>query len=307
MMRTVWLGLALFALAACREPASAAPAPITDTQGSKVPQTLDIARHFNGPELALARAAAAGDGDEVRRLVREEHADPNAISPGGLPLIAWPVLQDNADGISALLDNGADANREVPAAGHAIAWAAKAPDPRLLQAFLDHGGKVDTVNADGEPLAMVAALAGQWDNVKLLVERGADVNSTAHDMAGDTLLGHYSAGQFDKAEWLLEHGADPSSRIEQAIDKSRVGAQPVIENIYWWPVQAARFPQLAQAQRRCQDLLAARGHAAPAEPAHLARLRASQAGNVGDDVAPRKLDGAIRDAEGALEDKLGRH
>jgi uncharacterized protein len=307
MMRTVWLALALLALAACREPADAAPASATDTQGSKVPQTLDIARHFSGPELALARAAAAGDGNEVRRLVHEERADPNAISPGGLPLVAWPVLQGNVAGVSALLDNGADANREVPAAGHAIAWAAKAPDPQLLQAFLDHGGKVDSVNADGEPLAMVAALAGRWDNVKLLVERGADVDATAHGMPGDTLLGHYSAGQFDKAEWLLQHGADPSWRIEQAIDRTRVGAQPIIENIYWWPVQAARFPQLADAQRRCQDLVAARGHAAPAEPPHLARLRASQAGNTGGDAGPRDLDGEIRDAEGALKDKLGQH
>ena len=307
MPRTVWLGIALFALAACREPANAAPASPTDMQGSKVPQTLDIARHFNGPELALARAAAAGESDTVRRLVREEHADPNAISPGGLPLVAWPVLQDNVEGVVALLDNGADANRAAPGTGHTIVWAAKAPDPRLLQAFLDHDGNVDTVNADQEPLTMVAALAGQWDNVKLLVERGADVNATAHGMAGDTLLGHYSAGQFDKAEWLLEHGADPSWRMEQAIDGKRIGAQPIIENIYWWPVQEARFPELARAQRRCQDFVAARGHAAPAEPAHLARLRASQAGTTAGDVPPRDLEGDIHDREAALKGKLGEH
>jgi uncharacterized protein len=275
-------------------------------QGSKVPQTLDIARHFSGPDLALARAAAAGETGEVARLVRQQHADPNAISSGGLPLIAWPVLQDNVAGVIALLDNGADANRVVPGVGYAIVWAAKAPDPRLLQAFIDHGGKVDVVDTDHEPLAMAAALAGRWENVKLLVGRGADVNATAHGMAGDTLLGHYSSGQFDKAEWLLEHGADPSYRIEQAIDQDRVGAQPIIENIYWWPVQAARFPELARAQRRCQDLVAARGHAAPAEPVHLARLRASQ-GSTADASTPRDLDSEIRDREAELGRKLDQH
>ncbi len=269
-----------------------------------MPQTLDIARHFTGPELALARAAAAGDTDEVGKLIREQHADPNAISPGGLPLIAWPVLRDNLAGVVALLDNGADPNRAAPGNGHVIVWAAKAADPQLLQAFLAHGGNADTVNADREPLAMVAALARRWDNVKLLVEHGADVNAHAHGMAGNTLLGHYSAGQFDKAEWLLQHGADPGERIEQAIDPERVGAQPIIENIYWWPVQANRFPALAQAQRRCQDIVAARGHVAPAEPAHLARLRASQGADPAQ-LPARDLDRDIRDGEAALRDKLG--
>jgi hypothetical protein len=306
--RTLWLGLAMMIAAGCREPATATPAApaVPDRQGSKVPQTLDISRHFSGPELALAQAAAGGDGDEVRRLVRQQHVDPNAISRGGLPLIAWPVLQGNVAGVTALLDNGADPNRAVPALGRAIVWAAKAANPRLLQAFLDHGGDANTINPDGEPLAMVAALAGRWDNVRLLVERGADVNASAHGIAGDTLLGHYSSGQFDKALWLLEHGADPSYRIKQAADKTRIGAQPAIENIYWWPVQAARFPQLAQAQRRCQDLVAARGHGVPAEPPHLARLRASQGGVGPAHAESRDLDDEIREREAGLRARLER-
>ena len=81
MPRTLWFGLALVVIAGCREPASAAPvSPLPhDTQGANVPQTLDIARHFTGPELALARAAASGDADKVGTLVREQRADPNAI------------------------------------------------------------------------------------------------------------------------------------------------------------------------------------------------------------------------------------
>ena len=304
MMRTTWLGIALFALAACRGP-DPAPASATGTQGSNVPQTLDIERHFSGPELALARAAANGDADEVLRLVRQENADPNAVSPGGLPLVAWPVLQGSVDGVSALLDNGADPDREVPAAGRAIVWAAKAPDPRLLQAFLDHGGDVDGRNADGEPLALVAALAGRWDNVKLLVERGADINASARGAPGDTLLGHYSAGRFDKALWLLEHGADPGHAIASAPVEDRIGAQPIVENIYWWPVQAGRFPQLAQAQQRCQALLAERGFPAPAEPQHLSRLRASQGGDGSQSAAPRELDAEIREREAELKRTLG--
>lgn len=274
-------------------------------QGSTVTQTLRIEEHFSGPELELAQAAAAGDAAQVARLVNEEHADPNAVSPGGLPLIAWPVLQDNATGVRALLEHGADANRAAPGAGTVMTWAAKAGDPAVLQAFLERGGNPDAVDNNGEPLTRVAALADRWDNVKLLVEHGADIDAIAHDQPNTSLLAYYSAGQFDKAHWLLEHGADPGYRIENAPSEARLGAQPIVENIYWWPVQAGRFPQLAQWQQRCQSLLAARGLSVPAEPPHLARLRASQGGDGGNAGAPRDLDAEIREGEAALRQKLG--
>lgn len=275
------------------------------TQGSTVTQTLRIEQHFSGPELELAQASAAGDAAEVARLVDEDHADPNAVSPGGLPLIAWPVLQGNAAGVRALLERGADANRAAPAAGTVMTWAVKAEDPTVLQAFLEHGGKPDAVDDNGEPLTRVAALADRWDNVKLLVEHGADIDATAHGQPNTSLLAYYSAGQFDKAHWLLEHGADPGYRIENAPSEARLGAQPIVENIYWWPVQAGRFPQLAQWQQRCQSLLAARGLSAPAEPPHLARLRASQ-GDGGNTSTPRDLDAEIREREDELRQKLGK-
>ena len=269
--------------------------------------TLQIERHFSGPELELARAAAAGKREEVARLVRAG-ADPNAVSAGGLPLIAWPILQDNVDGVASLLDNGANPNRAVPAAGTVMVWAAKAPNPRILDAFLEHGGDAEAGSADREPLTRVAALAGRWDNVQRLVGHGAAVDAAAQDDDGDTLLAYYSAGQFDKAHWLLEHGADPGHRIAKSAVAQRIGTQPIVENIYWWPVQAGRFPELAQWQRRCQDLLAARGFAAPAEPAHLARLRASQPGDGSHDAAPpRDLDAAIREGETAIRQEQRKH
>ena len=90
------------------------------------------------------------------------------------------------------------------------------------------------------------------------------------------MLSFYSAGQFDKAVWLLERGADPAYLITTAANAGRIGAQPIVENIYWWPVQAGQFPALAQSQRKAQDLLAAKGFTAPEEPPHLRKLREAQ-------------------------------
>ena len=268
----LWLGLS-----ACAERAPAA-LPHSAAEPTAMTAIPHLEQHFSGPELALAEAAAAGRRDEVLRLAREERADPNAVSPGGLPLLAWPILHGNAEGAAALLDAGADPNRAVPALGTVMVWAAKAERPELLRTLLEHGGDPDAHDLDRQPLTRVAALAGHWDNVRLLIEHGAQVDAVAHDRRGDTLLAYYSRGQFDKAHWLLERGADPGHRLDNAADPQRVGAQPVVENVYWWPVDAGKFPQLAQWQQRCQALLAARGLHLPQEPAHLARLRAAQGG-----------------------------
>ncbi|MEI2455453.1 ankyrin repeat domain-containing protein [Lysobacter firmicutimachus] len=293
--RRLWPAL-LLSLGACAERAPAsAPHPIAEP--AAMTATPHLEQHFSGPELALAEAAAAGRGDEVRRLVSEERADPNAVSPGGLPLLAWPILHGNADGVAALLDAGADPNRAVPALGTVMVWAAKAERPELLRALLDHGGDANAQDLDRQPLTRVAALAGRWDNVRLLIEHGADIDAPAHGRPGDTVLAYYSRGQFDKAHWLLERGADPGHRLDAAADPERIGAQPVVENVYWWPVDAGKFPQLAQWQQRCQALLAERGLSLPREPAHLRRLRAAQSGGSAAPAVDARAESERRERE----------
>ena len=296
----------LMVLPACRgEEAADGVRDGRPQQGTDVRDLPDIDAHFSGSELALARAAAKGDHDEVARLIAGG-ADPNAISPGGLPLLAWPVLQGSVAGVQALLDGGADPNRAAPAVGTVMGWAVRAENPAILQAFLDRGGDAGARNPDGVPLTKVAALAGRWRNVQSLIEHGADLDAHPPGLPGDTVLGYYSAGQFDKAHWLLERGADPGYRIESAPVAERIGKQPIVENIYWWPVNAGKFPQLAQWQQRCQDLLAARGHAAPVEPPHLQRLRASQQASRGTPgMEPRPdPDAEIAEREAELRARL---
>src|SRR3546814_12264981 len=104
-----------------------------------------------------------------------------------------------------------------------MTWAAKAGDSAVLQAFLEHGGKPGAVDNNGEPHTRVAALADRWDNVKLLVEHGADIDATAHGQPATRLLASYSAGPFDQAHSLLEHRAEPGYQHETRQDERRVG------------------------------------------------------------------------------------
>ncbi|WFC41639.1 ankyrin repeat domain-containing protein [Pseudoxanthomonas sp. SE1] len=228
---------------------------------------LDLEQSFPGDPKAQALAVAAerGDAREVRRLMKEEGVDPDTIfSPEGLPLLAWPILTGNPAGLKAMLENGANPNVAKPYPlppdrtprnnDNAMVWAAKADDPIYLQLLLDHGGDPDTRNVNNETLLKQARLMGnQWENVKLLVERGADVNAKSQGM---TLVEMYAGlGGFMHTHWLLEHGARPE--------------QYTLESIFWHPGN----PDDPAWQRRCQQWLLQRGYQRPPMPDSYRRMR----------------------------------
>ncbi|HEV7269289.1 ankyrin repeat domain-containing protein [Pseudoxanthomonas sp.] len=228
---------------------------------------LDVEQSFPGNPKAQALAVAAerGDAREVRRLMKEEGVDPDTVfSPEGLPLLAWPILTGNPAGLEAMLENGADPNVAKPYPlppdrtprnnDNAMVWAAKADDPIYLQLLLDHGGDPDTRNVNNETLLLQARLMdNQWENVKLLVERGADVNARSQQRA---FVNEYaSLGGFMQTHWLLEHGATPDKHT--------------IEAIFWRPTEL----EDPEWQRRCQQWLLQRGYQRPPMPDSYRRMR----------------------------------
>jgi uncharacterized protein len=218
---------------------------------------------------ALAIAAEMGDVEEIRRLMKDEGVDPDGMfSPEGFPLLAWPIYTRNPAGLKAMLENGADPNARFPEPyidratdgsilrtgykNNAMVWAAKAEDPIYLKLLLDHGGDPNTRNSNNETLLHQAFIwQNQWENVKLLVERGADVNLKTR---GQPIITDYaSGGGFMQAYWLLEHGADPDNDSPDPKFKSTINA------IFWHPGN----PDDATWQRKCQQWLLARGYKRP--------------------------------------------
>ena len=205
---------------------------------------------------ALALAAEHGDANEVRRLMKDEGVNPDTVfSTEGTPLVAWPIITKNPDGLKAMLENGADPNAAVLTPmqhttrfkgrieNNALVWAAKADDPIYLKLLLDHGGNPNTRNSNGETLLKQAKFSGTWENIELLVARGADVNALSQ---GGAFLDMYAGlGSFVRTLWLLEHGAKPT--------------QYTIDNIFWHPGN----PKEPEWQRRCQQWLLQHGYERP--------------------------------------------
>jgi uncharacterized protein len=246
----------------------AAPATKASPTSGKSMTPIRIEEHFDGKERDLADAAAAGNRSAIKNAIAAG-ANVNFRSAKGMPLLLWPMHKENPDGFAALLDAGANANQIDHRGSPVATFAAKNPDIRYLESLLRAGANPNARNTDREPLTFVAAMEGNWPHVQLLIERGAEIDAFNHENYGDTLLAYYAYGQFDRAFWLLERGADPTLKVKDALVKTRIGAQPILELIFHYKIDAKAFPQGVAAQKKCQEFVMAKGIKSVPEPNYL--------------------------------------
>jgi ankyrin repeat protein len=271
LLRTcVGLAIALGA-SACQSPTSSAVAGSANAiaaNGGNAPMRIED--HFSGRERELAEAAASGDVERVNRLVRESRVDPNAQSAQGMPLLLWAVHARNLAGFEALLANGADPSRRARNGELLMHYVVEGGGADFVRAALARGANPNQENRDREPLIHIARRVGDWDSVRALVEGGARIDAPAGGLRDNTILSIATGfGDFEHALWLLEHGADPTLRIADAVAPEVIGTQPILEDIFHRPLD----PQATQAlayQKRCQQLVLARGLVAPPRPRRFA-------------------------------------
>jgi uncharacterized protein len=279
-----WIGIAALAisLSGCNAASPDASTGAPGSAQSEQSKWFDPANSFKNPQaLALARAAQDNNADEVRRLIKDEHINPDTLfsdDDNEDPLVAWPVITSSLGGLKALLDNGANPNARRPDRiikkfddgsvldhfkhSNAMVYAAINEDPDYLKLLLEHGGDPNTRNTNDETLLFQAYIwHNQWQNVQVLVEHGADPNIPVQ---GGTILYDYATeGNFKAAYWLLQHGANPA--VEALLKQPPPPAPPrslIAEAIFWYPAK----PDFIDSQRQCQQWLLAHGFKRPPMP-----------------------------------------
>lgn len=138
-----------------------------------------------GPDTPLTQAAAHNDVAALRQLLADGHKADEGSHDSWTALI-WAARSGSIDAIKALLDAGADIN--------------------LARTTGD--------DWDATPLQH-AILARQPASVRVLLERGADINRSAGHADLTPLF--LAAGDTDPTfvKLLLAHGADPAVEDEQ--------------------------------------------------------------------------------------------
>ena len=154
---------------------------------------LDRLLAVRGDDLDIFEAAVTGRADLVRSHLARDASLATAWSPDGYTALHYPAFFGGADVAEALLDAGADVNAA-------------------------------SRNAMGARPLNSAAAGRHLDVSRLLVARGADVNTAEH---GGFVPLHQAAehGDGELAELLLAAGADPGVRL----DDGRTAADIALE------------------------------------------------------------------------------
>jgi ankyrin repeat protein len=168
-------------------------------------QNPDLARATTSNGMtALHHAAQAGHLDVVDILLRY-YADVNALDNHGRTALmeachAGPWKSEPAEGIIQLL---LDHNAQID-----LFQAAAMGRTGLIESILDREGSlIDSADDRGRTALFQAAGNNRFAAVKLLVERGADVNRS--DAVGIAALHRTSQECSDELiQYLLDHGAD---------------------------------------------------------------------------------------------------
>ena len=162
-------------------------------------------------DAPVADAAARGDLDTVRRLLREG-ADVNASQGDGMTALHWAAERGDADLADVLLYAGArvDAGTRI---GHytPLHLAARGEGATVVELLLDAGSdpNASTTNSGATPLHLAAA-AGDPMVVAALAQAGADVNGREGAWGQTPLIFAAANNRVAAIGVLLEAGADLS-------------------------------------------------------------------------------------------------
>ena len=208
---------------------------------------ISASTYFDGgPQLALAQAISDDDVGGMRAALAAG-AKVDVIGRDGMTPLFWALAKESPEALEFLLQEGADPNQRValpegfgPKTTNALSLALRMENPVYMRLLLEHGGNPDTTSSGdpgGWPLIRRASLHDYpFENVKLLVEHGADVNARGGSDKGTAISEAVQANHFHIALYLLRAGADPTLRTVPTRNEwvMQERGSNAIDQLGWW-------------------------------------------------------------------------
>lgn len=174
-------------------------------------RTPPAEKFFSGPTLTLAQAIEQGDTADVDALART--VDLNKPGAEDMTLLFFALQSAFGEKpaqlqiITQLVKAGADPLHKIEDLGSVLGVSLQAASPLYVKALLDGGVNPNTVEGT-TPILFKATREATFGTLKLLVERGADVNK--RDSLGNTaMMQGLMTMQLDQVDYLLDHGGTP--------------------------------------------------------------------------------------------------
>ena len=175
-------------------------------------------------ERKLPDAVRAGDMATVRTAI-ETGADVESPDEHGNTLLMHTAVFGKIADLEFLLAHGAAVNAANPA-GHTPLMRA-IPDLMKIKLLVEHGAKINVVTADGStPLMIAANVRSAAPLVRYLVASGADLNATNKRGLGAVMLAA-EQGAFENLKILLDAGADGAAKTSNRPATSSPGSSAV--------------------------------------------------------------------------------
>ncbi|HEV8484598.1 MAG TPA: ankyrin repeat domain-containing protein [Blastocatellia bacterium] len=161
-----------------------------------------------GFDLNIFEAAATGQTDRIRKLLKKDPELVNAFAPDGFYPLGLAIFFGHLETATLLMTSGAEVNmaakndlKVMPL--HAAASSRQLDAARML---IKRGADVNSAHQAGYTALHAVAATGQLEFAELLLVSGADVNAKT-DMGKTALTFAVEAGQPEMAALLRKHGA----------------------------------------------------------------------------------------------------
>jgi ankyrin repeat protein len=172
---------------------------------------------LNPTAVSMVESLRSG---EMASFMKAATTDPsllNARGPDGATPFMYAVLYADPATLAKLLRLGADPNKRNDAKATALMWAAR--DLAKTRLLVEHGADVNAKSDDlRTPLMIAARRKGATPIVKFLLDHKANPNPNARPVTESSpLLEALMAGDAAMVEMLIERGADVKTTADQGL------------------------------------------------------------------------------------------
>ena len=175
------------------------------------------------PDAPVAEAAARGDLESVRTLLRDG-ADVNAAQGDGMTALHWAALRGEAEMVSVLVYAGANVASTTRLGAYTpLHLASRDGRAEVAALLIDAGSDPNAATTTGSTALHFAASGGDVPTLTSLVEAGAEVDAREKAHGQTPLIFAAAAGRLEAVQALIAHGADVSaaSRVVDFVEKAR--------------------------------------------------------------------------------------